>query len=132
MSYKSEIASNNESLRAVLDTVNSLPDNPAGAAPDLCSVTIETLPKNSTFYAFSRYVDGAIVGESCYGVGTISFNDVVCGSAIYLMTAQGYAYNASGSFTRIWNSAAGDSMSHVAGVITASPGGSVSFGWAAT
>lgn len=102
-----------------------------GAAPDTCTVIIEALSTNATFWLCNCFIDGGYVAQSGNGTGTITISDVVCGSSIYLWTTGGYTYSAEGGFNRFWSSSANDQFSDVAGTITATAEGTVKFGWTA-
>lgn len=94
MSYKSEIASNNESLRSVLDTVNSLPDNPnAGGSFETVAISGST-QKNGPHTLYYTNANGeAVTAELSYGsvVANVAKNKICfvggsIGSAEYVIS----------------------------------------------
>lgn len=114
------LTANNQQLQTILDTVNALPDAGGSAAPETCTVTIETDSANPvhrlSLIMVSRFVNGEqidayipagffnLTQSSLYGMfggimgnksgspATVSIGDVVVGSVLGLSAETDVAY----------------------------------------
>ena len=91
MSNKTRLQTNNTNLQTLIDKANALPDagSGSGGSVETCTV-IFTCFDSIEGYAYTAYENNEITakGELNHSVGTnptsMTFSNVVCGSAIYV------------------------------------------------
>ena len=80
----------------VLDMVNALPDGGSGAAVETCTVTVTA--NKLAGHTYTAFIDGAMTPMAAFGDvygaqsnTTVTLNNVVCGSAIFISSNGSYA-----------------------------------------
>lgn len=109
MTNSERITANNTRLSALVETAESLPDaGSGGGGVETCTVTINTVGLDVVAITITKMVDGKITTYFENYPDNLTFENVVCGSAISILTdmwsVPGYEISGGGQYMGVANS----------------------------